>query len=64
MTSNTNFKRFTGNYIFKKKFLGYNIMLECIGTYTDWNDFQESSEFTYWKKAEEADLVKFDLKLK
>ena len=64
MTNNTNFKRYTGKTFVKFTLFGAVFRVECVGTWTDWHDLQESPEFTYWRKMTDEDLTYFNITLK
>ena len=56
-----NSRRLTGKWYLKKKFFGFDVMVETIQTTTCDFDFTTSPEFIRWEKAKGTDLAELDI---
>lgn len=53
-------KELTGRWYLKKKLFGYIVMVEVLAYYSD-DDFTNSPEFTYWRKATKQQLAELNI---
>jgi hypothetical protein len=54
-------RRLTGKWYLKKKFFGFDVMVETIQTTTCDFDFSTSPEFTRWEKAKQSDFIELGI---